>query len=230
MCKRDLKTYSFAALCESSTKWENHTVPLQTQGLMFILRAIKPPQMSLSKWPTLLSEYAIEEDRSILFCPSLLGISSIVFLKGCNWTTFLPGTLTPEASPASVEQILARKTKPEKSSGLIVAIAGCAGMKPGVPQSKYTWLPALDDLWPFAFHTESRRHSGAMAWWSRFRPGATEIQDRKWFWSSAFVEVKYYSWAMQYTLQVPCFDISWGKTATLNSLQTSVLLFWVWSR
>lgn len=110
---------------------------------MFILLAIKPPQLSLSKWRTLLSEDLIQEDTSVLFCPSLCGISPIVFLKGCNWTTFLPGTLTPVASPASVEQILAEKTKLEKSWGLIVAIAGFVEPKPGAPQSKYTWLPTL---------------------------------------------------------------------------------------
>lgn len=84
-----------------------------------------------------------------------------------------------------------KKTKPEKSRGLIVANAGCVELKPGVPQSKHTWLPTLGDLWPFAFHAENRKYSWPTVWWSPFQPEATETQDRKCFWNSAFV--KYYS-------------------------------------
>lgn len=57
---------------------------------MFILQAVKPRQLSLSKWPTLFSEDVIQEDRSILLCPRLCGISPIVFFKGLQLNHFPP--------------------------------------------------------------------------------------------------------------------------------------------
>lgn len=91
-------------------------VPKLTQGFMFILQALKPPQLSLSKWLTLLSEDVIQADRSILFCPSLCAISPIVFLKGfATGPLSFPGTLTPVASPASLEHILGEENKARKA-------------------------------------------------------------------------------------------------------------------
>lgn len=54
---------------------------------MFILQAIKPRQLSLSKWLTPPSEDVIEEDRSILFCP--WHFPHCIF-KGLQLNHFLP--------------------------------------------------------------------------------------------------------------------------------------------
>lgn len=93
----------------------------------------------------------------------------------------------------------------------------CGARRPGVPQSKHTWLPTLDGLWPFAFHTESRRHSAAMPWWRRFRPGAAETWDRMWFWDSASVGSKILQWAIQYTFAGALVLTSPGEKPWIHS-------------
>lgn len=84
---------------------------------MFILHTIKPPQLSLSKWSSLLSEDVIQR-RQIYLAPSssLWHFPPIVFCKGlCNRNTFFPGTLPLVASPASLEQILGEENKAKES-------------------------------------------------------------------------------------------------------------------
>lgn len=147
-------------------------------------------------------------------------------LKG----TFFSGTLTPVACPASLEQMLPE----ERPWGLITLILRSVKLLPGVSHSKYTWLPLVDALWPLAFHTnpvcvgylfKTQDAFTSICWMYLVPAGSWDIKQEV-VYNSAFEKVKNYS-GYTNTLLGSLVLTYLGKSAALNLLQMSVLLFCV---
>lgn len=144
--------------------------------MFFFLQAISPPQWFQTSDCSSPNMWA----KTHLSCTALVLVflSILLVFKGCNWTTLLIGTLASVARPASLEHMVVRGKQSQQSRGLITLISGSRELLPGVSHSKYTWLPLLDALWPFCLSHQAprfvcelsfKKHSGALAWWIRFR-------------------------------------------------------------